>query len=341
MTSYANRPIRPATRAQRDARRAIAVLVVGAVLIGFVSLVQAVFQDKPSQAGAASPGAAAAGAAANADLATAGVTTTTATNGTAPVQDLIGDEPSATGADCKMDKLSVRVGDSGDAVKCVQQALIKGGYLSGTPSGEFDQATYDAASKMQKEKNLFVDGIVGRETAIALKVWPDEESLVVRTPPPPDGAKDLMGYTLSYVATSGPDAPPLPENSGTGKRVVYDRAGQRVWAVDKNNRVIRSWLVSGSKYSNETAGTHEVYSRSEVSTAWNGKAFLPKMIRWLKTDIGAIGFHGIPRHVSDNSRYQKDSELGTRLSGGCQRQADLDAAFMWDFAQVGTKVVVL
>jgi hypothetical protein len=123
--------------------------------------------------------------------------------------------------------------------------------------------------------------------------------------------------------------------------VVYDRAGQRVWAVDKNDKVIRSWLVSGSKYSNETPGTHEVYSRSEVSTAWNGKAFLPRMIRWLKTDIGAIGFHGIPRHVSDNSRYQKDSELGTRLSGGCQRQADLDAAFMWDFAQIGTKVVVL
>ena len=65
------------------------------------------------------------------------------------------------------------------------------------------------------------------------------------------------------------------------------------------------------------------------------------MIRWLKTDIGNIGFHGIPRHVEDGSRYMKDSELGQRLSGGCQRQADLDAAFMWDFAQVGTTVVVL
>ena len=133
----------------------------------------------------------------------------------------------------------------------------------------------------------------------------------------------------------------LPADSGSGKRVVYSRTGQRVWAVDKNDRVVRSWLVSGSKYNNEVPGTHEVYSRSEVSTAWNGKAFLPHMIRWLKTDIGNIGFHGIPRHVSDGSRYEKDSELGTRLSGGCQRQADLDADFMWDFAQIGTKVVVL
>jgi hypothetical protein len=28
------------------------------------------------------------------------------------------------------------------------------------------------------------------------------------------------------------------------------------------------------------------------------------------------------------------------LSGGCQRQHDLDAAFLWAFADVGTTVVV-
>jgi hypothetical protein len=213
--------------------------------------------------------------------------------------------------------------------------------MTGSASGQYDNDTFSAVNKLQKDKDLFVDGLVGRETGLALDIWPDEASLVVHTPAPADGAVDLLGYPLSLVATSGPDAPPLPANSGSGKRVVYDRAGQRVWAVDKNEQVIRSWLVAGSKYNNEVPGTHEVYSRSEVSTAWNGKAFLPKMIRWLKTDIGNIGFHGIPRHVSDGSRYMKDSELGQRLSGGCQRQADADANFMWDFAQVGTKVVVL
>ncbi len=33
-------------------------------------------------------------------------------------------------------------------------------------------------------------------------------------------------------------------------------------------------------------------------------------------------------------------ELGTRLSGGCQRQANEDAAFMWAFAPVGATIVV-
>jgi Putative peptidoglycan binding domain/L,D-transpeptidase catalytic domain len=351
MTQRARRPTRPASPVQRDVRRAIAVLALGAVLIGVISLGESIFKSSPSEATAAGPNSAAATSpstteapAADAPITTGdtagSVATPSADPSQAAQQDLVGDEPAPTDAGCKIDKRELRIGDSGTAVTCMQQALIDIGYLSGSANGTFDNATFTAVNKLQKDKDMFVDGVVGRETAISLNIWPDEASLVIHTPPPAPGAVDLLGYPLSYVATSGPDAPPLPANSGNGKRVVYDRAGQRVWAVDKNNRVIRSWLVSGSKYNNEVPGTHEVYSRSEVSTAWNGKALLPHMIRYTKTKIGNIGFHGIPRHVSDGSKYEKDTELGTRLSGGCTRQADLDADFMWDFAQIGTTVVV-
>src|SRR5262249_15726511 len=135
--------------------------------------------------------------------------------------------------------------------------------------------------------------------------------------------------------------PPVPADSGSGRRVVYERKSQRVWAVDKDGTTIRSWLVSGSKFNNEVAGVHKVYSRSEKSTAWNAKATLPMMIRWYKTHTGNRGFHGIPIHNSDGTPYQTEDELGTRLSGGCQRQANRDATFMWAFAQIGTTVVVL
>ena len=49
-----------------------------------------------------------------------------------------------------------------------------------------------------------------------------------------------MGYPLSSVSSTGADAPPLPANSGSGRRIVYDRAGQRVWAVDEDGTIIRS-----------------------------------------------------------------------------------------------------
>ena len=258
----------------------------------------------------------------------------------AATEDVVGADPAAT-EECTIKERSLGGGSSGPDVVCLQEALREAGLYSGNISGVYDNATAASVEKLQTERDLFVDGKVGRETALSLGIWPDEQSMIVRTPPPPPGAVDIYGYPLSTVSTSGPDAPPLPVNSGSGRRVVYDRMGQRVWAVDENDVVIRSWLVSGSKYDNETPGTHVVYSRSDVSTAWNGKAFLPKMVRWLKTDIGNIGFHAIPIRRSDNQPYQTEAELGQRLSGGCQRQANADADFLWDFAQVGTTVVVI
>ena len=177
-------------------------------------------------------------------------------------------------------------------------------------TGQFDQATYAAVEDLQTERQLFVDGIVGRETAISVGVWPDEAALVVHTPPPAPGAEDSMGFPLSSVSSVGADAPPVPADSGSGRRIVYERAGQRVWAIDSDNQVIRSWLVSGSKYGNEQPGFHEVYSRSEQSTAWNGKAILPLMVRYQKTDIGAIGFHGIPHARRGRQRLPDRGRAG-------------------------------
>ncbi len=241
---------------------------------------------------------------------------------------------------CTIEALSLRLSSNGDGVTCLQEALSNAGHFTAAANGVFDDSTLRAVMEYQTANDLFVDGVVGRESAVELGIWPDEESLVTRTPPPPDGATDLWGVALSPVASAGEDAPPLPEDSGEGRRVVYDRAGQRVWAVRDDGVILRSWLVSGSTYQNEIPGTHEVYSRSEMSTAWNGKAYLPQMIRWLKTERGAIGFHAIPLHVSDNSPYQGSEELGTRLSGGCQRQHNWDAEFLWAFATLGTTVVV-
>ena len=281
-------------------------------------------------------------------MAAAGASTTVAaaqpaTEGSQPTESSpdLAIAPTELTADCTIPPKTISKDSESIDVQCLQQALQREGFYNGELSGEFDFATSAAVEALQKERDLFVDGIAGRETGIELGIWPEEKLLVVRTPPPPAGAKDSLGFPLSSVASTGADAPPLPENSGTGRRVVYERISQRVWAVSEDGEIIRSWLVAGSQYNNEMPGTHYVYSRSEQSTAWNGRAILPLMIRWLQTDIGHIGFHGIPIHVSDGTPYMTEDELGTRLSGGCQRQANRDAQFMWGFAGVGTKVVVL
>ncbi len=346
---------------RHDRRLLVAIVLVTTVACGFVALTNrgsggssasASGMIATSSAGDAATGSLADGSIAltspDADAAAATDSTgpddasaaTAVTEGAAVEGEDLDGAPS-TGEGCRTQGETLRVGSTGESVTCLQTALADAGFYSGPVNGTFDQATYAAVEELQSERNLFVDGVAGRESGLSLGIWPDEASAVIHTPAPAPGAVDLWGYPLSSVATSGPDAPPLPENSGHGKRLVYQRLGQRVWAVDDDETVIRSWLVTGSQYNNEVPGTWEVYSRSDPSTAWNGKALLPKMVRYYKTAIGNIGFHSIPLHVSDGSPYQTEAELGQRLSGGCQRQAVADANFTWDFAQVGTTVVVL
>jgi hypothetical protein len=342
------RPV-PPSRQQRE--RLLRTLVVAGV-VASVAVFAVVAQARDTELGAPGTvdqvgGGATTESAAPAGMAAAGPTTTAAaaedTESSQPTESTpdLAAPPTELTEDCTIPPKTISAESEPIDVKCLQQALQREGFYSGELSGEFDFATSAAVEALQTERDLFIDGMAGRETGLELGIWPEEQLLVVRTPPPPEGAEDLWGFPLSSVASAGEDAPPLPENSGTGRRVVYERISQRVWAVSEDDQIIRSWLVAGSQYNNEMPGTHYVYSRSEQSTAWNGRAILPLMIRWLQTDIGHIGFHGIPVHVSDGSAYMTEDELGQRLSGGCQRQANRDAQFMWAFAEVGTKVVVL
>lgn len=252
--------------------------------------------------------------------------------------DPAGDDPADHS--CVVEARSMGIGASGPGVVCLQTALTEAGFYDGPIDGEYGSSTAQAVQRLQTERALFIDGVAGRETALSLGIWPDEQMTVIRTPIPAPGATDDLGYRLSSVAVAGSDAPPLPANSGSGRRVVYERQSQRVWAVDADERVVRSWLVAGSRFTNEVPGTHRVYSRSETSTAWDGTYRFNKMVRWYDSSRGALGFHSIPYDAAGRPQMTED-ELGERLSAGCQRQADLDADFLWDFAPVGTTVVVL
>jgi peptidoglycan hydrolase-like protein with peptidoglycan-binding domain len=252
-------------------------------------------------------------------------------------------EVTITDTACTISEFEISVGDMGESVRCAQIALVAAGYSNVEITGVFDERTDEATREFQTDVELYVDGIIGKVTATELGVWPGLEAFIVRTPAPAPGAVDLVGMPLSPVASSGSDAPELPEDAGqgTGKRVVYQRSSQRVWAIDEGEGVVRSYLVSGSRYRNEVPGWHKVYSRSESALGWDLQADLPYMIRYTRTERGHIGFHAIPSWRDSGEKLQTIEELGERLSGGCTRQAPQDAEFLWSFADVGTRVLVL
>jgi hypothetical protein len=151
-------------------------------------------------------------------------------------------------------------------------------------------------------------------------------------PPPP----------TEESTTTLPPAPPntgVPYLSGAGRRVVYSKNQMRVWIVDGNNVTVRTYRVSG-RFGQPTPGTYQVFSRSSFTCNIDHPNICMRfMVRFAHGPKGDnIGFHEIPK---DNGvPIEADSQLGQALSGGCVRQATADAMFMWDFAGIGTTVVV-
>jgi hypothetical protein len=146
------------------------------------------------------------------------------------------------------------------------------------------------------------------------------------------------------TTTLPPDPTILPANSGTGYRVVYSKSRQRVWAVDSNDVVLKTHLVSGRLTWNQPLpGTYSVFSRSMYTCNIDRPYICWRyMVRFTQGPDGDnIGFHEIPVNTNTGQPVQSTSQLGTALSGGCVRQATPDAQFIWSFAPVGTKVVVV
>ncbi len=168
---------------------------------------------------------------------------------------------------------------------------------------------------------------------------------------PSDDLRPMSGTVTAPARTKVPGTPPedvkpsapeaLPAESGSGKRVVYAIGAQQVWLVDEANEVARTYKVSGSRYDQLDAGVYEVFSTSRHATSWHGTETMEYMVRFHHGARSNIGFHDIPVNTSSGTDVQTLSELGTPLSDGCVRQDVVDAAALWEFAPVGTPVVVV
>jgi lipoprotein-anchoring transpeptidase ErfK/SrfK len=131
--------------------------------------------------------------------------------------------------------------------------------------------------------------------------------------------------------------PDAPANSGEGRRIVYCNSCQRVWLVEEDEYVFWSYPVSGRR-NFPKPGTYAV--KRKVNPGMAHGLRLPYFVGFTYGTTTDVGFHGIP--VQPNGRQiQSDSQLGTYRSAGCVRQSQPAARLLWDFAPMGTKVVVI
>ena len=151
------------------------------------------------------------------------------------------------------------------------------------------------------------------------------------------------------------NVPEHPRDGGKGRRIVYDKALMYLWIVGSDGTVVRRYPVTG-RWDRPTKGSYRIYSKSVDSMNTHSEVTFKYMVRfaWGSKDTEAsIGFHTIPvyyaNHVDrDGEKHAKGSRMTTRTqlglpiaTGGCIRQSDEDALFLYRWSRVGDKVVVL
>ena len=150
------------------------------------------------------------------------------------------------------------------------------------------------------------------------------------------GSSDSTTTTTTVLVK----AAPVPIKSGTGRRIVYANRQQRVWVINADNKVIRTFPVSGM-LGQPGNGTFSVFSKSPTSYSpeFAGVTFRFMTRFAIGRNGGNIGFHEIP--IRNSKPMQTVDELGAFKGSGCLRSSTKDALFIYQWATLGTKVVVV
>ena len=144
--------------------------------------------------------------------------------------------------------------------------------------------------------------------------------------------------TASTTATTPPKVvapPPIPANSGEGKRVVYSLSQNRVWLVDDAERSLREYTVAPAPY-RPVPDTYRVTIKVEDSRPGSDGLQITHSVRF--------GFvEGIPLGFAATTTPLEKIKPGdpTTVKSAGIRERPGDGLALWNFAPVGTPVIVV
>jgi len=120
---------------------------------------------------------------------------------------------------------TLRLGESGDAVRALQQRLVDLGYWMGEPDGTYGQLTRQAVMAFQKVEGLGRDGVAGPVT---------QERLAVAGRPTPRGSDGLeidLERQVLFVVQGGPVQWAINTSTGNGEAYTSSSGGEAVAAT--------------------------------------------------------------------------------------------------------------
>jgi LysM repeat protein len=132
-----------------------------------------------------------------------------------------------------------------------------------------------------------------------------------------------------------PVAPPAPV---AAKRIVVDKSDQRAYLY-QDGELLWTFVVSTGMPGSETwNGTFQVRSKIPEAYAYNWALRMPYWLGFYHTGYLENGFHALP--IMSSGAILWDGYLGTPVSYGCVILSYPDAEALYNWAEIGTEVIV-
>ena len=188
-------------------------------------------------------------------------------------------------ADSDKDDDSLRMGDSGSAVKDLQTKLKKLGYYDGTVDSTFGSGTYAAVRAFQKKYNLTADGVAGSETLKKL------DSVYKNADNDKDGDSLRMGDSGSDVKNLQTKLKKLGYYDGT----VDSTFGSGTYAAVKAFQKKYNLTADGVAGSETLKKLDSAYKNADSNTSTDDdslrKGATGTAVKTLQTNLKKLGFY--------------------------------------------------
>lgn len=185
-------------------------------------------------------------------------------------------------------------------------------------------------------------GQEGREVLVRELASQISQSLVTRTQTSPEAPITIPFRSVSI--TERVVHPSFVLGVYTGRYIMVNLAEQRLFAIEGNTKVAE-FRVSTGKWSTPTPrGTFYIKNKHNFAFSRDFNLWLPLWNALATNPDGSgyrgYGIHGLPCFDRDCVRREGARNIGTPVSAGCIRLPDEGARFVFDWAPVGTPVVI-
>ena len=150
-----------------------------------------------------------------------------------------------------------------------------------------------------------------------------------------------IGYTGESVHVNV-DSGPNSDGSLANRYIEIDISQQRMYTF-KNGVLIKSYRISSGKDYPTPTGTFEVLNKTGLGFSTIYNVWMPYWMgfNYSKELHAYFGIHELPFYYSAGNKIQRPRDfIGVPNTGGCVALDIGDAKEVYQFADIGTKVVI-